>query len=219
MLSSLVLSAALSIQTAPPPPAPGPEPEPYPRIRLTDYLPPLEAADRGLEEARAFLNRNGQDDLPWTRPQVEMTAGEDLSRTALSVAFNWVWLGEGDGRRPVWFARLRAMSWNGAIERFADSRTCPGVEESLRRLDALSPVDPFVPAPPVPGPSDVVVDTEFAYMHDNSYGIRLRGQSDGRAFTDRLQLNGGSGSAFAPVIADSLTRLKPCWTNTPPPRR
>ena len=217
MLSSLVLSAALLVQTAVPPRAQAPQP--FARIRLADYLPRLTDADRPFEEARAFLDRNGQDDLPWTPPQVEITAGEDLSRTALSVAFNWVWLGEGDARRPVWFARLRAMSWNGAIERYADSRTCPGVEESLRQLDALSSVDPFVPALPVHTPSQVVIDISSPYLHDNSYGVRLRGLPGGGAYSDRLQLNGGSGSAFAPVIADSLTRLKTCWTETPPPRR
>ncbi|MHA4790908.1 hypothetical protein ACX1CD_30365, partial [Klebsiella pneumoniae subsp. pneumoniae] len=78
-----------------------------------------------------------------------------MSGFALSVAFNWVWLGEGDARRPVWFARLRAMSWTGAIERFADSQTCPGVEESLQQLDALPPIDPRVPGlPDRAGPPD-----------------------------------------------------------------
>lgn len=216
MLTSLVLSVALSVQTPASPPAQAPQP--FPRIRLAEYLPPLPDSTRSYDEARAFLARNGEDDLSWTSPQVEMTAGEDMSGTALSVAFNWVWLGEGDARRPVWFARLRAISWTGAIERFADSRTCPGVEESLRRLDALPPIDPRAPRLPNPDAPVDFAELGFLYLHDNSYSVRLRGMSEGGTYSVRLQVNGGSGAAFAPVIADSLTRLKPCWTETPPPR-
>ncbi|MCS6626463.1 hypothetical protein N0B44_26425 [Roseibacterium beibuensis] len=212
MLTSLALAMALSMQT------PAPAPPPVPRIRLADYLPPLADANRSFEETRAFLQRNGEDDLPWTPPQVEMTAGEDMSGFALSVAFNWVWLGEGDARWPVWFARLRAMSRTGAIERFADSRTCPGLEASLRQLDALPPIDPRVPGLPDPvGPPDPT-DLALLNLHDNSYGIRLRGLSEGGVYSDRLAVNGGSTAVFAPVIADSLRRLKPCWTETPLPR-
>lgn len=212
MLSGLVLSLALSIQT------PAQTPPPYPRIRLNDYLPAAVMTPRPVEESRAFLARNGEDDLSWTPPQVEMTAGEDLSRVALSVAFNWVWLMEGGERRPVWFARLRAMDGSGVFERFADSRTCPAVADSLRQLDALPPIAPAVPGLPDPEGVPNLNDLGGLYLHDNSYGIRLRGLSEGQTRSDRLAVNGGSGAVFAPVIADSLRRLKPCWTETPPPR-
>lgn len=154
-----------------------------------------------------------------TPPQVEMTAGEDLSRTALSVAFNWVWLGEGENRRPAWFARLRAMDREGTIERFADSRSCPGVEESLRQLDALPTIEPRTPALPASvGPSDLT-DFGGGYLHDNGYAIRLRGMFAGSRYSQRLEVAGGSDAPFAPVIADTLTRLKPCWTEVSPPTR
>lgn len=216
MLTNLVLFAALTFQTVPPSPAP--PPQPFPRIRLADYLPAAEVTPRPFEDSRAFLARNANDDLSVTPPQVEMTAGEDLSRTALSVAFNWVWLQEGDQRRPVWFARLRAMNWTGAFERFADSRNCPGVEESLGQLDALPPIEPRVPGLPDPKAPPDLTDLGALSFHDNSYGIRMRGLSEGGTYSDSLHVTGGSAAAFAPVIADSLTRLKPCWRETPPPR-
>lgn len=217
MLTSLAMFATLSIPA--PPASPAQVPQPIPRIRLADYLPPLADGSRDFEERRAFLARNGEDDLPWTPPQVEITAGEDLSRTALSVAFNWVWLGQGEARRPVWFARLRAMNLEGAVERFADSRTCPGVEESLRRLEALPLIDPRVPALPDPGAPPDPTELGALYLHDNTYGVRLRGLSEGGVHSFQLQANGGSGTVFAPVIAETLSRLKPCWTDSPPPRR
>lgn len=209
MLSALALSVMLSVQTPPP--------QPYPRIRLEEYLPPIAPSDRSFEEARDFVQRNGQDGLFVTPPQIEMTAGEDLSRTSVSLAFNWVWLADAGGRRPVWFARLRAVTWGGVIERFADSRQCSGVEESLRQLDALPVIEPRVPGLPNPaGPPDMT-DLGALYLHDNNYGIRLRGLSAGGVYSDRLQVNGGSSANFAPVIAESLMRLKPCWTEAPPP--
>jgi len=209
MLSALALSVMISVQT--------PSPQLYPRIRLEEYLPPIPPSDRSFEEASAFVQRNGEDGLFVTPPQIEMTASEDLPRIWVSLAFNWVWLTDAEGRRPVWFARLRAMSWGGVIERFADSRQCPGVAESLRQLDALPVIEPRVPGLPNPaGPSDMT-DMGVLLMHDNNYGIRLRGLSAGGVFSDRLQVNGGSSANFAPVVADSLSRLKPCWIEAPPP--
>lgn len=211
LFSSLLLSLALSAQAAP-------QDQPYPRARLADHLPAITDNSRPYEQARDFVQRGGDDDLSWTPPQVEMTAREDMSRTSLSLAFNWVWLTSEGNRRPVWFARLRAVSYAGTIERFADSRTCPGVEDSLRQLDALPAIDPRVPPLPTPSESGDAVDSFIGYLHDNTYGIRLRGLFSGGRYSDRLQLTGGSTAPFAPIVVDSLDRLKPCWTETPPPR-
>lgn len=211
MLPTLVLTLMLSAQTPPP--------QPYPRIRLADYVPALDGPGRAFEEARTFVAANGEDPLPWTPPQVEMTASEDLSRTSLSVAFNWVWLTDSGGRRPVWFARLRAMDGDGTIERFADSRQCPGVEESLRQLDALPAIEPGTPQPPTPGAAPDLTVLGGGYLHDNGYRIRLTGLFVGARYSQRLEMAGGSESPFASVIAESLTRLKSCWRETPPPRQ
>lgn len=211
LFPSLLLSLALSAQAAP-------QEQLYPRARLADHLPPITDNGRSYEEARDFVRRGGEDDLPWTSPQIEMTAREDMSRTSLSLAFNWVWLTSSEGRRPVWFARLRAVSYAGTIERFADSRTCAGVEDSLRQLDALPMIDPRVPPLPEPSASGDAVDAFIGYLHDNTYGIRLRGLFSGGRHSDRLQVTGGSTAPFAPIVVDSLDRLKPCWTETPPPR-
>lgn len=210
LLSGLVLSVALLAQTT--------EPQTYPRVRLDPLLPPMEDVGRSFEEARAFVQRGGEDDLPWTPPQVEMTAGEDMTRTSLSIAFNWVWLTEDGVRRPVWFARLRAMSGDGTVERFADSRLCPGVEASLEQLRALPQITPRVPGLPRPSAPPDFTDLGALALHDNGYRIRLRGLFAGEAYSQTLEMAGGSEAPFAPVIVDSLSRLKPCWTETSPPR-
>lgn len=211
MLSSLVLSVALAAQT------PAPQ-EPYPRIRLADYIPSIQGAAPPSDDAWTFVRRGDEDALPVTPPQVVMSAHEDMLGTSLSVAFNWVWLSDDQGRRPVWFARLRASRGRGAIERFADSRQCPGVEASLRQLDDLALIEPRVPGLPNPSRSPDMTDFGIGWLHDNTYRIRLRGLFAGAQYSDRLEMTGGSLSPFAPVIADTLTRLKPCWTETPPPR-
>lgn len=208
--SSLVLSLALSTQAAP-------DPALYPRIRLRDHLPPIGEGDPGRAgTALDFVRAGGEDSLPITPPAVEMTAREDMSPVSLSLAFNWVWLTDEDGRRPVWFARLRAADRDRSIERFADSRVCPGVEESLRQLDGLPMIDPQVPQ--LPDPSAPGAFADFGgYMHDNTYRVRLRGLFAGGRYTDRLDVTGGSSAPFARIIGESLTRLKACWTETPPP--
>ena len=208
MISALGLSLVLAAQTPPPSSL-------YPLIRLAGYLPAIEDRGRSGEEAQAFVQGNGEDSFPWTSPQMEIRAREDMSRTSLSVVFNWVWLTDGGERRPVWFARLRAMDWHGTVERFADSRTCPGVEESVRQLDALPPIKPW--APRLPDPTTTAIDVG-GYLHDNTYTIRMRGTFSDRPEGHRLELIGGSDTPFAPVVADTLTRLKPCWTETAPPR-
>lgn len=207
MLSAFVLTVVLAAQD--------PGPPLHPLIDLDRALPPIEDEGRSMEDAMAFVANNGRDDLTWTPPQVEITAREDMSRTSLSIAFNWVWLTEpGQARRPVWFARLRAMDWDGSIERYADSRTCPGVEETLRQIDTLPVIQPRVPKLPVPNATGIELG---GYLHDNTYSVRMRGAYTA-AYTQRLEIDGGSDTPLAPIVEDALTRLKPCWTNTPPPR-
>ncbi|PZO34919.1 MAG: hypothetical protein DCE92_11295 [Alphaproteobacteria bacterium] len=209
-MSSLVLSLALSAHVEP-------DQSLYPLIRLQDHLPPITEDDRsGGGDSFAFVQAGGEDALPITPPQVEMTAGEDMRPISLSIAFNWVWLGEGRDRRPVWFARLRAAYRDRAIERFADSRRCAGVEQSLAQLNALPALDPRVPT--LPDPEATTFSDFGSYLHDNTYQIRLRGLFAGGTYTDRLEVTGGSSAPFAPIVADSLKRLLPCWTHSPPPR-
>ncbi len=211
MPSSLVLLAALAVVA--------PAQDPYSRVRLDQYLPPMTDSSRSWEESRAFIQSGGNDALGWTPPIVDMLAGEDLSRTSVSLAFGWTWLTDDQGRHPVWFARLRAMNGQKTIERFADSRRCPAIEESVEQIRRLPPISPRVPTlPPVSGPVNLT-DMSGGYMHDNGYRIRMRGLFDGAAYSDRLEVSGGSSSPIAPVVVESLERLKPCWSDTPPPLR
>lgn len=212
MLLTLILAFGVQTQDSPA--------QVYPLIRLDQYIPAIEPADPPVEGAREFVDRGGSDDLPITSPQVEMTARADMFPTRISLAFNWVWLMQEDGiRRPVWFARLRSMNYTNTVERFADSRRCPAVEETLRQIDDLPQIEPKVPTMPTPSASDLAVEVGGGYLHDNTYGLRLSGLFDGSRYSDRLTISSGSDSPLAPLIADSLTRLKPCWTKTPPPRR
>ena len=207
-ISSLVLLLAHSAQAEP-------EQSLYPLITLQDHLPPFSEDDRiAGEDPRVFVQAGGEDALPVTPPQVVMTAREDLRRISLSIAFNWVWLGEGQQRRPVWFARLRAASWDKSIERFADSRDCPEVEQSLAQLNHLPALQPRVPS--LPDPEGKILDSA-GYLHDNTYQIRLQGRYEGGTYPARVEITGGSSTPLAPVVAESLKRLLPCWTSTPPP--
>ncbi|MBX9615413.1 MAG: hypothetical protein K2X25_07440 [Caulobacteraceae bacterium] len=208
-ISSLALSVGLLAQAANEPPL-------YPRIRLLDHVPPISQGDAaGGANADDFIQAGGTDALPFTPPVVEMAAHEDMRPVAVSIAFNWVWLGEGQERRPVWFARLRASNSTRSIERFADSRGCPGVEESLVQLEGLPAF--ALKAPELPTPSGSRLIGRRGYLHDNTYQIRVNGLFAGNLFTDKAELTGGSAAPFARIIGDSLTRLLPCWTATRPP--
>lgn len=202
---------AISAQTAP-------DQSLYPLIRLQDYLPPISEADHEAHgDGFTFVQAGSVHDLPITPPTVVMMASEDMRPVSLSISFNWVWLKEGEQRRPVWFARLRAAHGDRSIERFADSRLCPGVEQSLNQLNDLPLLEPRVPTLP-DGTAKTFFEDFGGYLHDNTYKIRLRGLFAGGTYSDRLEVTGGSSAPFAKIIADSLTRLLPCWTETPPPR-
>ena len=208
LFTGLALAAALSSQATA-------EDGLAPLIRLQDYLPFMTERDHKAHgNGRDFVQAGAEDALSITPPQVEMAAS-GMTATSLSIAFNWVWLGEGEQARPVWFARLRAAQFDRSIERFADSRDCPAVEQALAKLDALPTLDPRIPKLPdgTPGLGDF-----GGYLHDNTYTVRLRGLFEGGTYTDRLEVTGGSTAPFAWIIGDNLRNLLPCWTETPPPR-
>lgn len=209
-LAAVALPLALSAQTVA-------EPAPYRLIRLENYLPPILEDDRaGGEQAGAFVQAGAEAGLPSAPPAVEMTARGDMSGVSVSIAFNWVRQDVGGQSRSVWLARLRAAKFGWSIERFADARQCPGVEQSLAQLNDLPVIDPRVPAPP--DPTQPYTSDLGGYLHDNRYQVRLRGLFAGAAYTDRLEVTGGSSAPFARIIAETLERLLPCWTETPPPR-
>ena len=209
-ISSLALSVGLFAQAASEPPL-------YPRISLLDYVPPISETDAaGGADAYDFVQAGGSDGLPFTPPVVEMAAHEDMRPVGVSIAFNWVWLGEGQERRPVWFARLRARNLTRSIERFADARQCPGVEQSLAQLKDIPAFE--LKAPELPTSSGSMPIGGRGYLHDNTYQVRVGGLFAGNLFTDKAELTGGSAAPFARIVGDSLTRLLPCWTETPPPR-
>ena len=191
--------------------------EPYPLLRLDTLVPPV--TDTHRENPVEFVERGATDDLSWTSPVVELAAKADMRWTAVSVAFNWVWITDDRSRRPVWFARLRARHNRGTIERFADSRQCPAVQEALDRIAGLPALTPRVPALPDPLGPATESDSGGGYLHDNTYRIRMRGRFDGVAWSDRIEITANSGSPVAPVVGDTLAQLLPCWTETAPPRQ
>ncbi len=207
MILPLALTLVLSAQTEPQRPL-------YPSVRLQEYIPPIRSVPPS-EGASAFVAAGAEEPLPVTSPQVEIWAREDMRPISLSLAFNWTWTGKAGNRRPHWVARLRASVNGRTIERFADARECPGIEQSLDQIANLPPVTPKVPALPDP---DAVSQVDFGgYLHDNTYRIAMRGVPAGSVYSDKLAMTGGSASPMAPVVAESLARLLPCWTEGPPP--
>ncbi|GAA0614307.1 hypothetical protein GCM10009422_06610 [Brevundimonas kwangchunensis] len=208
MLSTLALSLALSgaPQTA----------EPHPLLRLNTLVPPI--TDTHRENVVEFVDRGATDDLGWTSPVVELAARADMRWTSVSVAFGWTWIRDDSSRRPVWFARLRARHNRGTIERFADSRECPAVQEALDRIAGLPTLRPRVPA--LPDPSGPASDVDFGggYLHDNTYRLRMRALFEGARYSDRIDITANSGSPIAPLTGEVLAALMPCWTETAPPR-
>lgn len=207
MVLSLALTLALSTETEP-------QRSLYPLVRLQEYIPPIGSVPPS-ERASDFVAGGAEEPLPVTPPQVEIWAREDMRPISLSVAFNWTWTGQAGNRRPHWVARLRASVNGRTIERFADARECPGIQQSLDQLASLPPVTPKAPALPSRFAGSLV---DFGgYLHDNTYRITMRGVPAGNIYSDKLAMTGGSASPLAPVVAESLARLLSCWTEGPPP--
>lgn len=191
------------------------EQELYPLLRLSQFLPESSEADRARTgNANEFVEAGSSEPLA-TTPIVALYAKEDMRMVSLSVAFGWVWVGSREDRTPVWFARLRGAQGRQMIERFADARECPGITQSLQQLSELPAVTPIVRDAPDPsGPASV---TFHGYLHDNTYTVRMKGQHVGGLHSDQLTMTGGSGSPFPPIFADTLERLRPCWSEVRPP--
>ncbi|MEN5229085.1 hypothetical protein [Brevundimonas naejangsanensis] len=207
MILTLALTLALSAETEP-------QRSLYPLVRLHEYIPPITSTTK-VEGAFDYVTAGTEDYLIHTPPQVAFWAQQDMHPISLSVAFNWTWMGKEENRRPFWVARLRAAVNGRIIERFADARTCPGIEQSLDQIANLPPVTPKVPVLPDP---DTVSQVDFGgYLHDNTYRITMRGVPAGSVYSDELAMTGGSASPLAPVVVESLARLLPCWTEGPPP--
>lgn len=208
MLSALVVSLALSAEPQ--------AAEPHPLLRLDSLVPPMTETHR--ENAVEFVDRGATDDLGWTSPVVSLAARADMRWTSVSVAFGWTWIRGDRSRRPVWFARLRARHNRGTIERFADSRECPAVQQALDRIATLPMLTPRVPALPDPSGPASELDFGGGYLHDNTYRLRMRALFEGARYSDGIDITANSGSPIAPVFDDVLTSLLPCWMETAPPR-
>lgn len=207
LIASLFASTALAL-------SPEQEPELPPLLRLNEFLPQASERDRARTGNASDFVQSSVSDTLLTTPVVSLYAREDMRMISLSVAFSWAWLGQGEARSPVWFARLRSAQGRQMIERFADARDCPGIAQSLQQISELPAVTPIVRTPPDPGGPAVV--TFHGYLHDNTYIVRMKGRHASGHYSDEIAMTGGSGSPFPPIFADTLERLRPCWTETPP---
>ena len=185
------------------------------RPRLESYLPDL-GEWRSVDDygPRPFVEGGMTADLGQTPPQVAMSGFDGNRLIYVSLSYNWIWLSDNGQRRPIWFARLRAVNGTKQIERFADSRTCPAVEAGLARLDDLPSVTPHLPRLPTGGvPTAEDIEDAAGFMLDDiGYTIRMSGRSEPHASTETLTLSGGSYAPFAQIFVDALADLKICWT-------
>ncbi|HEX8661858.1 MAG TPA: hypothetical protein VF686_08315 [Brevundimonas sp.] len=196
------------------------DPDPYPRIRLENHLPALDNRSDTHEPGYRAVRANAEDMLGLSMPMVEMSVVDPNRIMSASVVFSRVQIVEDGGRRGVWFARLRAARGRASTEVFADARTCPGVVASLEALNRLPDLNPKVPwLDLVTGTSNSAVQMDDIILDDIDYSVSLRASFDGSEHTDQITVSGGSYSPFAPIIVESLDRLKACWTETPPPAR
>lgn len=205
-----ILLAALAVQ----------DPDPYPRIRLEDHLPAPNTHSASHEPGYRAVGSNAGDMLGLGTPVVAMSVVDPNRIMSASVAFRRVRIVEDGGPRGVWFARLRAARGRASTELFADARTCPGVVAALEALNRLPDLNPKVPnLDPGTGTSGSEVQMGEIILDDVNYSVSLRANFEGSNYTDQLTVSGGSYAPFAPIIVESLDRLKACWTETPPPAR
>ncbi|WP_439470357.1 hypothetical protein [Brevundimonas sp.] len=211
MFASIVaLAVAVAVQ----------DPAPYPRIQLEDHLPAPNARTVSLEAGYRAVDTNAEYSGDLGLPVVEMSVVDPNRLMSASVVFNRVQVTDGAGRRGVWFARLRAARGMASTELFADARTCPGVIASLEALSRLPDLTPGVPylETESSAASQSALEVKGIILDDVSYSVRLRARFDGSVYADKITVAGGSYAPFAPIIVESLDRLKVCWTGTAPPR-
>jgi len=204
-----MLLAALAVQDA----------DPYPRIRLEDHLPTPNIRSASHEPGYRAVDANAGDLLGLGRPIAGISVVDPNRIMSASVAFRQVQLAENDGRRDVWFARLRAARGRASTELYADARTCPGVEAAIEALNRLPDLNPEIPYRAGTGTPGSAIQMDGLILDDVVYSVSLRARFDGTAYTDQITVTGGSYTPFAPIIVESLDRLKACWSQTPPPSR
>ena len=203
-----MLLAALAVQ----------DPNPYPRIRLENHLPALNAPPASHQPGYRAVDANAGDVLGLGMPSVEMSVVDPNRIMSASVVFGRVQVAGSGGRHGVWFARLRAARGRASTELFADARTCPGLVASLEALNGLPDLNPKVLyLDPGAGTSGYAVEMDEIILDDVNYSVSLRATFNGSNYTHQITVSGGSYAPFAPIIVESLDRLKACWTETPPP--
>lgn len=183
-------------------------PDDLPRQPPIETLsPPMIEQGLDLDEAGAFVDRGVIEGIGAYWPTTAFLIDGDNRLTGLSVAFTRAWIGQGERRRTILQARLRARQGTRTVEAVVEQETCPQIAVALTRLEALTPLrinSPYV------GPDD---DWNPSVMLDG-YGYTLATQArfEGAETDYRTVIESVEGSPISAAIIDAAIELAPCWT-------
>ncbi len=136
------------------------------------------------------------------------------------VTLHRVWVVDVDGgRQPVWMARWTTAQYDGAakyavIERYADARDCPALEDVLRAAENLP-----LPSATLASQPRLEADTP-AQIRDFPSGYRVHLEASAASYPDgtwaQFTVVGDSSSPLGLWAIDSERALTDCWRAAPP---
>lgn len=195
LLFVLALAAALSSD----------EPRHQPRVET--LVPQMAERGLDLDQTRNFVDSGLTEYVGAYMLTTAFRIDGQNRLSGMTVAFARVWIGEGDERRPVFHARLRARQGRRTVEVLVDERSCPQVLTALRRLETLPPLQ--INSPNL-GPDD---DWNPSIQLDGySYTLATQARFEGGDTDFRTVIESVEGSPISAAVIDAAIELAPCWS-------
>ena len=173
----------------------------------------IDRPDGRLEDdraARAYVIAGASSQLGIHSPGMAISRSHDMRFQYSVTSFHRVWAERDDGvRAPHWLVRRREANWRDVTTRYADSRTCPGIESALTLAAEIEP--PILPSPRFGEPDIILDDWAYAFTATGIWPTT-------RAYAE-FTLSGGSTSPLAPLWQSTDALLATCWMTTPPSDR
>lgn len=181
--------------------------EPRNQPGVETLVPPMAEHGHDLDQTRSFVDNGLTDHVgPYMLTTAFRIDGQNRL-SGLTVAFARVWIGEGDERRPVFHARLRARQGRRTVEVLVDERRCPQVLTALSRLETLPPLQ--INSPEL-GPDDKW--NPSIQLDGYSYTLATQARFVGGDTDFRTLIESVEGSPISAAIIDAAVELAPCWS-------